>query len=41
MERKDIFEKLNNINVNDRIKTIQSYKTNRWCRRTFISQEEN
>ena len=27
--------------INDRIKTIQSYKTNRWWRRTFISQEEN
>ena len=28
-------------NIDDRIKTIQSYKTNRWWRRTFISQEEN
>ena len=27
--------------INDRIKTIQSYKTNRWWKRTFISQEEN
>ena len=27
-------------NIDDRIKTIQSYKTNRWWRRTFISQEE-
>ena len=30
-----------NEDINDRIKTIQSYKTNRWWRRTFISQEEN
>ena len=28
-------------NIDDRIKTIQSYKTNRWWRRTFISKEEN
>ena len=28
-------------NIDDRIKTIQSYKTNRWWRRTLISQEEN
>ena len=28
-------------NIDDRIKTIQSYKTNRWWKRTFISQEEN
>ena len=27
--------------INDRIKTIQSYKANRWWRRTVISQEEN
>ena len=28
-------------NVDEQIKTIQSYKTDRWWRRTFISQEEN
>ena len=27
--------------VEELIKSIQSYKTNRWWRRTFISQEEN
>ena len=27
--------------VEESIKSIQSYKTNRWWRRTFISQEEN
>ena len=27
--------------VEKSIKSIQSYKTNRWWRRTFISQEEN
>ena len=26
--------------VEESIKSIQSYKTNRWWRRTFISQEE-
>ena len=31
----------NEENVDERIKTIQSYKTDRWWRRTFISQEEN
>ena len=31
----------NEENVDKRIKTIQSYKTDRWWRRTFISQEEN
>ena len=27
--------------VEESIESIQSYKTNRWWRRTFISQEEN
>ena len=27
--------------VEESIEPIQSYKTNRWWRRTFISQEEN
>ena len=27
--------------IKDSIESIQSYKTNRWWRRTFISQEEN
>ena len=27
--------------IEESIKSIQSYKTNRWWRRTFISQEEN
>ena len=31
----------NEENVDEQIKTIQSYKTDRWWRRTFISQEEN
>ena len=31
----------NEENVDERIKTIQSYKTDRWWKRTFISQEEN
>ena len=30
-----------NENIKDFIESIQSYKTNRWWRRTFISQEEN
>ena len=32
---------LNEENVDERINIIQSYKTDRWWRRTFISQEEN
>ena len=31
----------NEENVDEQIKTIQSYKTHRWWIRTFISQEEN
>ena len=27
--------------IEESIKSIQSYKTNRWWRRTFISQDEN
>ena len=30
-----------NENIKDSIESIQTYKTNRWWRRTFISQEEN
>ena len=30
-----------NENIKDSIESIQSYKTDRWWRRTFISQEEN
>ena len=30
-----------NEGIKDSIESIQSYKTNRWWRRTFISQEEN
>ena len=30
-----------NENIKDFIKSIQTYKTDRWWRRTFISQEEN
>ena len=30
-----------NEGIKDSIKSIQTYKTNRWWRRTFISQEEN
>ena len=28
-------------NIKDSIESIQTYKTDRWWRRTFISQEEN
>ena len=28
-------------NIKDSIESIQTYKVNRWWRRTFISQEEN
>ena len=30
-----------NEDIKDSIKSIQTYKTDRWWRRTFISQEEN
>ena len=30
-----------NENIKDCIESIQTYKTDRWWRRTFISQEEN
>ena len=30
-----------NENIKDSIESIQTYKTDRWWRRTFISQEEN
>ena len=30
-----------NEDIKDSIKSIQTYKTNRWWKRTFISQEEN
>ena len=30
-----------NEGIKDFIESIQTYKTNRWWRRTFISQEEN